>query len=210
MHKALWIATLLAGSSLAQAQTGASVKPPAKPASAASASSVKPASAAKKALVAQLMKLQQAGIEGMASTMAAQPATQLMQQANLALQQLPADRREAVAREIEADARKYVAEAGPIVRQQALALAPAAIGPILEQNFTEDELRQIIALLQSPVNRKFQQMAPDMQRALSQQLVAHTQDQITPKVRVMQESVIKHLKDAAETASAPAASAAKR
>jgi hypothetical protein len=45
--------------------------------------------------------------------MAQQPAAMMMQQAAPVLQRLPAERREAVARDIEADVRKYTEEAVP-------------------------------------------------------------------------------------------------
>ncbi len=202
MFKAFLIATALAtavAATPAMAQTKA----------AASASAP---SAAKKKLVARVLQLQQGGIEAMARGMTQQPAIQLMQQANVALQRLPAERREAVAHEIEADVRKYVEEATPIVRDHAIKLAPSTIGPLLEERFTEDELRQIIALLESPVNRKFQSMAPEMQRAITEKLVAETRDQVGPKVRALEQSMAARLAPPAAAASAPnaAASGAKK
>ncbi len=150
-------------------------------------------SAAKKQLVARVLKLQQGGIEAMASGMVQQPAIQLMQQANIALQRLPAEQRQAVVRDIEGDVRKYVEEATPIVRDRAIKLAPSTIGPVLEQNFSEDELRQIIALLESPVNRKFQSMAPQMQRAITEKLVPETRDDVGAKVRALEQAMAKRL-----------------
>jgi hypothetical protein len=76
------------------------------------------------------------------------------------MQRLPAERREAVARDIEADVRKYAEEAVPWCANARNKLAPSTIGPLLEERFTEDELKQIIAILESPVNRKFQALGP--------------------------------------------------
>jgi hypothetical protein len=192
MIKSLVLATALAAAGFAHAQA---------PASAASA----PASAAKKALVARVLKLQQPGIEAMAQTLAQQPAMILMQQAAQALQRLPAERREAVAHDIEADLRKYAEEAVPIVRDRAVKLAPSTIGPLLEERFSEDELKQVIAILESPVNRKFQNMAPDMQRAIGEKLVAETRPGIDPKVRALEQSVAKRLGIAVPASGASAA-----
>ena len=159
----------------------------------------------KKELVARVLQLQQPGIEAMAKGLAEQPAMQLMQQAGQALQRLPAERREAVARDIEADLRKYAEEAVPIVSGRAVKLAPGTIGPLLEERFNEDELRQVIAMLESPVIRKFQGMAGDMQKALTEKLVAETKPDIEPRVRTMQQTVAKRLGLPAQPASAPAA-----
>ena len=163
----------------------------------------------KKELVARVLLLQQPGIEAMARGLAEQPAMQIMQQAGQALQRMPAERREAVARDIEADLRKYAEEAVPIVSARAVKLAPGTIGPLLEERFSEDELRQVIAMLESPVIRKFQGMAGDMQKALTEKLVGETKPDIEPKVRAMQQTVAKRLGLPAQPASAPAAPAKK-
>ncbi len=147
----------------------------------------------KKELVARVLQLQQPGIEVMAKGLAEQPALQLMQQAGQALQRLPEDRRQAVAKDIEADLRKYADEAVPIVRERALKAAPLTIGPMLEERLNEDELRQVIAMLESPVIRKFQGMAGDMQRALTEKVVADSKADIEPKVRAVQQTVAKRL-----------------
>jgi hypothetical protein len=166
---------LCAGTALAQT--------PPRPAASA------PVSAAKKELVARVLKLQQPGIETMGRSLAEQPAQQVMTQARAALQRVPAEKRDALAKEIEGDIRKYVDEAVPIVRDRAVQLAPSTLGPLLEQRFTEDELRQIIAMLESPVNAKYQAMAGEMQRTLGEKLIAETRSAVEPKAQAMQKSV---------------------
>lgn len=146
-------------------------------------------SPAKKELVARVLKLQQPGIEAMGRVLAEQPAQQLFVQARNALQRVPAEKRDALAREIEGDFRKYAEEAVPVVRDRAVALAPSTIGPLLEQRFTEDELRQIIAMLENPVNAKYQAIAGDMQKALGEKLVAETRGAVEPKVQALQQSI---------------------
>lgn len=166
------------------------------------------AGSTKAELVARVLQLQQPGIEAMAKQLAEQPAMVLMQQAGQALQRLPAERREAVARDIEADLRKYAEDAVPLVRAQALKLAPSTIGPLLDERLNEDELRQVIAMLESPVIRKFQGMAPEMQKAITEKLVADTRPEIEPRVRFMQATVAKRL--GVTPAPAGAGSAAKK
>jgi hypothetical protein len=84
----------------------------------------------------------------------------------------------------------------PVVRDRAVALAPATIGPLLEQRFSEDELRQIIAILESPVNAKFQQLAPEMQRALGERLIAETQSTVEPKVQALRQALSRRIEAA--------------
>lgn len=144
----------------------------------------------KKALVAKVLQLQQPGIEGVARLLVEQPAMQMLQAAGVALQQrVAAERREAVGQDIQADVRKFVEEAVPQVRKRALELAPTTIAPLLEERFSEDELRQLISILESPVNRKFQAMGPEMQRGLVEKLAAEVRPQLDPKFRALQQGI---------------------
>jgi uncharacterized protein len=156
-----------------------------------------PASAstpAKKELVQKILSLQQPAIEAMARQLVEAPAGRMLQQAGPVLQQkIAADKREAVAQEIQADVQKYVEESIPVVRDRAVKLGPTTIGALLEERFTEDELKQVIVLLESPVNKKFNAMAPEMQRALGEKLVADTRATIEPKMQALQDSVAKRL-----------------
>ncbi|MFO1271609.1 MAG: hypothetical protein U1F50_08035 [Rubrivivax sp.] len=148
-----------------------------------------PVSATKKALVQRVLKLQQPGIEALARQLAEQPAAAMVQQVQPALARVPADKREAVARDIQADIRKYADEATPLVRDRALALAPTTIGTLLEQKLSEDELKQVATMLESPAVRKFQGLLGDMQRSLAEKVVADARPAIDPKLRALEQSV---------------------
>lgn len=151
-------------------------------------------STAKQELVAKILLLQQPAIEQVAQALAERPAAQMMQQAEMVLRsKVAADKREAVAKEIQADVKKYADEAVPLVRQQAVKLAPSTVGAMLEEKFTEDELKQLIAIIESPVNRKFLQMGGEMQKALMDKLVAQTQGAIEPKIKALEQAISKHL-----------------
>lgn len=173
------------------------------PASApAAAPTPAPASPAKKELVQRVLKLQQPAIEGLARRLAEQPAAMLMQEAGIALQQrVPADKREATARDIQGDIKKYVDDTVPVVQQRAVKLSPETIGAVLEANLSEDELRQVIGYLESPVQKKFQQLTGDMERSLTEKLVEQTRPQVTGNLRTLQESVAKRLGVPAQPAS---------
>jgi hypothetical protein len=161
----------------------------------------------KKELVQKVLQLQQAAIEGLARRLTEQPAAMLMQEAGVALQRVPSDKREATAKDIQADVKKYVDETVPLVQQRAVKLAPETIGAILEQNLSEDELKQVIGYLESPVQRKFQQLTGDMERSLTEKLVAETRPQVSANISALEASVGKRLGIAppGAAASAPAA-----
>ena len=151
-------------------------------------------SAAKKELVAKVLQLQQPAIETVARALTERPAAMMMQQAGLALQtRVAPEKREAIAKEIQADLKKYVDDAVPLVRQRALKLAPTTIGAVLEEKFSEEELTQLIAIIESPVNRKFLQLGGEMQKALGDKLVAEMQATIDPKVKALEQSITKRL-----------------
>jgi uncharacterized protein len=148
-----------------------------------------------------VLQLQQPGVNNVARQLVTQPAAQMMQQAGIALQQrVAADRREAVARDIQADMRKYAEEMGPIAQEKATKMAPGVLGPILEEKFSEDELRQLIAIIESPINRKYQALGPEMQKTLAEKLVAEMRPVIEPKLRNLQKTVAGRLAPAASGA----------
>jgi hypothetical protein len=154
---------------------------------AAQTSPATPSSPAKKELVQRLMRLQQSDVEGFARTVVERPAAQMMREAGMALQQqgAPQDKREAAARAIDAEVKKYVDEAYPIVRDRALKLAPSTIGSVFEAKMTEDELRQLIAWLESPTAKKYQSLAADLRNNFSQKLVADMPAILDPKLMAL-------------------------
>jgi uncharacterized protein len=77
---------------------------------------------------------------------------------------------------------------------------------MLEERFTEDELKQIVGIIESPVYGKFQHMGDEMQRALVEKVVADTRTIIEPKVRTLEQAVAKRL----GVTSAPGSGAAPR
>ena len=141
-----------------------------------------PSSPAKKELVQKILQLQQPEIENVARSIVERPGAQMMQEAGLAMQrQVPPDKREAMGKAIEAEVKKYVEESYPLVRERAIRLAPSILGAALEEKFSEDELKQLLGWLESPVNRKFQQLATVrntfVQKVLSESIAA-----VDPKV----------------------------
>lgn len=147
----------------------------------------------KKELVARIVQLQQPGVEGLARALVEQPAMQLMQSAGQALQRLPVERRESVGKDIDADARKYVEEATPLVRERALKVSPTVLSPLLEERFSEDELKQIIAALESPLLKRFQQSLGEFQNALREKTVAESRSAVEPRLKALNEATAKRL-----------------
>lgn len=151
-------------------------------------------SPAKKELVARILKVQQSSVESIAQRLVEQPAAELLGAAGNALpQRVAKDKQEAVGRDIQAEVQKFVADMVPVVRQRALALAPTTIGPLLDERFTEDELRQIAGFLESPAYAKFQRSGDDMQRALVERLITDTKPTVEPRVQALEQSIARKL-----------------
>ena len=139
-------------------------------------------SPAKKELVQKILVLQQGEIEQVARNIVERPAAQMMQEAGLAMQrQVPPDKREAMGKAIEAEVKKYVDEAYPLVRERSIRIAPSTLGAALEEKFSEDELKQLLAWVESPVNKKFQQLGP-ARNAFVQKVLSESIAAVDPKV----------------------------
>ncbi|MDR6538099.1 DUF2059 domain-containing protein [Variovorax soli] len=161
----------------------------------------------KAAMVKQFLDLQRPGIEALARGLVEQSSAPIAQAGSQYLQtQVPAEKREAAAKAADAELKKYFDDAYPIVRDKAVALAPDALGPILRDNFSEDELRQLLAWINSPLSKKYQELNPKMQTALTEKLVAETRSSIEPKMRTLDANVAKAL--GAPTEGAPPAKSA--
>jgi hypothetical protein len=177
MLKTFVLASALACCTLVQAQTAPA-----------------PSTPAKKELVAKVLAAQQPSVEQLARQLVEQPAAQMLQRAGTFIQaKIPADKREALARELQADARKYVDETYPLVRDRAMKLAPLTVGVLLDEKMTEDELRQVLAVFESAAWRKFQGLGMDMQKAIGEKLVADVKDKVEPRVRALDNSMAKKL-----------------
>lgn len=169
----LWLAT---GAAFAQAAAPAAASP------------------AKKELVTRLLKLQQPGIEALARDLTLQPAAQMMGQAGIALQaRVAPEKREAVAKDIDADFKKYADDAVPLVRDRAIKLAPSTMGKLLEDKLSEDELKQVVAMLESPAYAKYMQLGGEQQKVLVEKLTAEMKPTIDPKLKAMEASIGKRL-----------------
>ena len=150
--------------------------------------------AAKKDLVLKMLKLQQPAIELAAQALAERPAVQMMQQANLTIQsRIAPDKREAIFKEIQIEVKKYVDQTVPLARERAIKVAPSTIGTMLDEKFNEQELTELIAVIESPVYRKYSQLGGDMQKVLTIRLVSELNGTIEPKVKFLEQSIIKSL-----------------
>ncbi|HZW23291.1 DUF2059 domain-containing protein, partial [Noviherbaspirillum sp.] len=125
------------------------------------------------------------------------PVTDAVGQARAVIQgRVPTERRDAAMRDVAAEAKKFLDENSPVVRASAQKLVPTTVAPMLAEQFTEDELRQIIAILESPVKKKFEALVPDMQKALGEKVAADSRPTIDPKLNQFRERISARLRTA--------------
>lgn len=148
----------------------------------------------KAALIKQFLELQRPGVEALARGLVEESSMPVARAGAGYLQtQVPEAKREAAGKAADAELKKYFDAAYPIVRDRAVQVAPAALTPVLEQNFSEEELRQLVAWISSPVSKKYQEVNPQLQSALAEKVVADTRTSIEPKLEQLDKAVAKAL-----------------
>lgn len=186
--------TLTAGLLAALLSQGASAQTAATPAAKTTAAAAAPAtpstaaSPARQALVDRLLSLWH--VEDVAVVMVQRPAVNAMEQARVVLQgRVSAEKRDRTLKEISSDVQTYVDEATPIAKANAQKLVTPTVGPMLLENFDDNELRQIIALLESPVKKKFEKLVPVMEKTLGETVATESAATINPKLQTMTQAV---------------------
>ena len=127
------------------------------------------------------------------------PGLEAMQKSNIAMEtaRVAPERREKALKDISTDVQKYLDTTTPIATASAKKYTNASVGPILAKNFTLEELRQIDAMLESPLKARFEKLVPDMENAVGQKVQADIAPQVNQNVKAMTEAVGTKLRVAA-------------
>lgn len=161
----------------------------------------------KKDLITKILKIQQPAIEALTMGVLSRPVNELAAKAAPALRNVPEARREAVAKQIDADLRKFLEDNAKPLVDKGLKMAPSTMGVALDEKFTEDELKQLLAWLESPVSKKFAESSQELQSLYTKKLIDDNGKQLDEKFTALQQNVAKQL--GMDAAPAPAASGAK-
>jgi len=152
------------------------------------------AHADKKEWSQKIVAMQQEAVDGMARSIVEQPARQMsMQSAQIIGHAVPTDKRDATGKQIEAEIKKYLDAANPVLKASAAKLSQATIGAGLEEKFSEDELKQLHGMLESPVMKKFQNAIPELSGKLQEKVMAEARTQLGPKLEATGNNVRKIL-----------------
>lgn len=152
------------------------------------------AHADKREQILRLPIAQKQALDGLATDITQAPARQLMGQfVQPAMGLVPPEKREATAQQIDAELQKYQDSAVPLVKTSAAKVGPSAVAGVLEDKFTEEELKQLGAMLDSPILKKYQGIIPELQKALIEKVSNDARPQVDPKLQTLQDNVRKIL-----------------
>jgi hypothetical protein len=125
------------------------------------------------------------------------PIAEAVVQARAVLQgRVAPDKQQAVLKEINLEAEKVFNEEAPLVRASTRAAVDSAVAPLLAQRFTDDELEQLAAILESPVKAKFDALAPEIQKTLGQSVAKANQAQVNARLTELQNKIGLRLRSA--------------
>jgi len=147
----------------------------------------------KRELVAKLVQLQQTGIENIGLQIAVQTSQRFLQAAGQVIPRLAADKREAAAKDVQAEVKKFYDDVEPLLRKRAVDIAATMLVPLYEERFSEDELKQVIAWLESPVSKKLQQLDAELGGKLAQRVMADTGSAVEPRLKTLEANLSKRL-----------------
>ncbi len=145
---------------------------------------------AKQDQIKRLPSLQKSELDALATDLAQNPARQIMAQAqNVLLQVVPPEKREGAAKQITAELTKFVESSTPDIKASANKVAVDAVTPVMSGKFSEEELKQLVVMLNSPIIKKYQEILPELNQALLEKISADSRAQFEPKVQSLQTSV---------------------
>ena len=142
----------------------------------------------KQALVQRV--LDKMGLESVGLQMLQTPVADMLRQSRVVVQsRVPADKQDALMKDITAEATKFVEQEAPALRTSTHAIVQSSVAPLLAQKFSEDELKQLAGILESPVLAKFETIVPEMKRAVGENVARAQGAQIQPKMTELQNRV---------------------
>lgn len=119
------------------------------------------------------------------------PAAEAMEKSRIAMQQahMTPDKLDKNMKDIAVDVQKYIDTASPMAKASAQKSITSSVVPLLAQNFSNDELRQLITMLESPVKGKFEKLIPQIDQALGKKVQEDVGPEINKDIQAMTQAV---------------------
>ena len=152
----------------------------------------------KQQLIQRLLELWH--VEAVGVTMLREPVDNALRQARGALQaRATPEKRDQALKDIEGYGRELLEKLIPQVVVKAKELTQTTVVPILSAKLTEEDLRQMISILESPAKSKFEALIPEMQKALGNKLGEEQGKEIKPQMEELQQRIGKRMREAIES-----------
>lgn len=134
----------------------------------------------KRALAVKLAQMQQkADGSAMAEQLTASAVQPLLAGWSQRLDEtVPPARQKDVRDKLDVELKKYADSTQKVVEAQTAKAAEAALVPIFMEKLSEEELKQIVAYMESPASAKFQALGPDATNAWAKRIVDATKPQV--------------------------------
>ena len=108
------------------------------------------------------------------------------------------EKRDAALKDIEKYCQEFIEKLMPNILEKSKNLAQKIVVPLIDEKLTEEELRQLIAILESPTLAKFEKMRPEMQKTLGTKLGEEQGKEIRPQMEELQQRIGKRMREAIE------------
>lgn len=109
------------------------------------------------------------------------------------VQGLPESKKKLVSEGLNAELQKFKHDALKVFTARADKIASDSLTPAYAEKFTQDELKQLTALLDSPVYKKYQSLAPELGSVFVQNLIDATKAQLQARAKVFDDAAAKLL-----------------
>lgn len=136
-------------------------------------------------------------VEAVGLAMLRTPVEESLRQSRSLLQaRTSPEKREAALKDIEGYAQEFLNKNVPIVLESGKKITATTVEPILSEKMSEEELRQMIAILESPAKKKFESLVPEMNKAFGEKLAATDGKEMKEKMEELQQKIGKRLQEA--------------
>jgi hypothetical protein len=118
------------------------------------------------------------------------PVAEMVRQSRVVVtSRVPAEKQEAVMKDVANEASKFLEQEAPPLRASTQEVVQASVAPLLAQKFSTEELRQLAEILESPLLAKFETLVPEMKKTVGENVAKANGAQIQPKMTELQNRV---------------------
>ncbi len=147
---------------------------------------------AKRDLAVRIIAAQEgAEMNRMMEQLAASATQQLVGKWNPALESMPADKRQKAAASLDAELKKFNDDAFKLITAQAVKVRSNGLAASYAEKFSEEELKQLLALMEAPAFKKYQTLAPELGSVYLKGIVDGTRTAVESRGKVFDTAAAK-------------------